>query len=735
MLKKGMAILCALVMLHTSAACAQESTLDDLIASMAGTAAKNVQLGGSDLDMYSATVLPADFSRMPDSFDLRDQGYVPEIRSQGNWGTCWGFAIIGASEISILSELGLAVDEYAEKNGKEMNLSEKHLAWFGNSHLPALEDYPEGEYVFPGLESQAGEGIYSVLEEKQGTNSRYNSGGFMAYGSSLFSSGTGPVTEEMYPYLAADGSHSTAEDWSLPEEGRFAISMELENSSILPSPAAQDADGNYVYNPYGTYTIKREVLNGRAVTIAYHADRSMDPDAQKNTLRDLYRQSGFVFEDEAFDSLFTYHFMGERETDMTPSAKLLMLQIVMAQGGMSLEEVHEVTAKMTAEEIAEKIAQFYAPPAEAEVSAEAEAEAEAKALEAEKRAKAAELGFDYDAYLAEMEQVEESSQLKYVNTDTYAQYTSTTQAAANHAVTIIGWDDHYPASNFLADHQPPADGAWIVRNSWGKDYGNEGCFYLSYYDKTIMAPESFDFVTQYPAETPKQVNLSALDYMPTVAYMPARTENAVSYGSIFDSAPSDTVLRYISVLTADLNAEVTADVYLLNEDAALPTDGVLLDRVVSTHLYGGYHRIQLNHDFIIPKDAKIGVVITQRVPHNDGTLYSVPYSSSANRKYLETFNFFAHELSQLTTYAEGRINQGESWLLADGQWHDWADVIAKLQEENIAATYMSYDNPGIKVYSYMLDEVESMHRFEQSVAFNGVKMHQCSDCSYALIEQ
>ena len=735
MMKKWFAAICALVILTASSAVAQENTMDALLASMADAAAKNVELGGSDLDMYSSVVMPADFSRMPDSFDLRDQGYVPAVRSQGNWGTCWGFAIISASEISVRSEMGLTVDQYAEKAGKEMNLSEKHLAWFGNSHLPALEDYPEGEYPFHGLEEQAGEGIYSIKEEMEGPNARYNSGGFMAYGSSLFSSGTGPVTEEMYPYLAADGSHSTAEDWSLPEEARFAISMELENSSILPSPAARDADGNYVYNPYGTYTIKRELLNGRAVTIAYHADTSMDPDAQKNTLRDLYRQNGFVFEDEAFDSFFTYHMMGERETDMLPSAKLLLVQIVLFQGGMPMEEVNEVTAQMTAEEINEMVAQFYAPATETETEAEGEVSAEAEALEAEKRAKAAEFGFDYDAYLAEMEQIAEASQVKYVNTDTYAQYTSTTLAAANHAVTIIGWDDHYPASNFLVDHQPPADGAWIVRNSWGEDYGNEGCFYLSYYDKTIMAPESFDFVTQYPAETPKQVNLSALDYMPTGAYMPVRMENAVSYGSIFDGAPSDTVLRYISVLTADLNAEVTADVYLLKEDAVLPVDGVLLDRVVTTHLYGGYHRIQLNHDFIIPKDAKIGVVITQRVSDNDGTLYSVPYSSSANRKYPETYNFFAHELSQLTTYAEGRINKGESWVLAEGQWHDWADVIGKLQEENVAATYMSYDNPGIKVYSYMLDEVEGMHSFDQSVSFNGVKMNQCSDCSYALIEQ
>lgn len=40
---------------------------------------------------------------------------------------------------------------------------------------------------------------------------------------------------------------------------------------------------------------------------------------------------------------------------------------------------------------------------------------------------------------------------------------------ANHAVTIVGWDDSYSKENFNAEHQPPADGAWIVKNSWGAE--------------------------------------------------------------------------------------------------------------------------------------------------------------------------------------------------------------------------------------------------------------------------
>ena len=39
---------------------------------------------------------------------------------------------------------------------------------------------------------------------------------------------------------------------------------------------------------------------------------------------------------------------------------------------------------------------------------------------------------------------------------------------ANHAISIIGWDDNYPVENFTGSVAPKNKGAWIVRNSWGK---------------------------------------------------------------------------------------------------------------------------------------------------------------------------------------------------------------------------------------------------------------------------
>lgn len=77
-----------------------------------------------------------------------------------------------------------------------------------------------------------------------------------------------------------------------------------------------------------------------------------------------------------------------------------------------------------------------------------------------------------------------SSQAKspYYNskTDSYC-YIGTEKP--NHDVVIIGWDDSYPKENFSVDLE--GDGAFICQNSWGKTFGEDGIFYISYYDTNI----------------------------------------------------------------------------------------------------------------------------------------------------------------------------------------------------------------------------------------------------------
>ena len=75
-----------------------------------------------------------------------------------------------------------------------------------------------------------------------------------------------------------------------------------------------------------------------------------------------------------------------------------------------------------------------------------------------------------------------SSSSKYYNKETYSYcYIGTNKP--NHDVVIIGWDDNFPKENFNTSLE--GDGAFICQNSWGSAFGDNGVFYVSYYDSNI----------------------------------------------------------------------------------------------------------------------------------------------------------------------------------------------------------------------------------------------------------
>lgn len=69
----------------------------------------------------------------------------------------------------------------------------------------------------------------------------------------------------------------------------------------------------------------------------------------------------------------------------------------------------------------------------------------------------------------------------HYNALTFSYYYNGTKPI-DHGVTIVGWDDNKVVSG-ISSGNPPGKGAWIVKNSWGKNWGSNGYFYISYYDK------------------------------------------------------------------------------------------------------------------------------------------------------------------------------------------------------------------------------------------------------------
>lgn len=70
----------------------------------------------------------------------------------------------------------------------------------------------------------------------------------------------------------------------------------------------------------------------------------------------------------------------------------------------------------------------------------------------------------------------------YYNSKTYA-YCYAGAEKPNHEIMIIGWDDTFPKENFNLEVED--DGAFLCQNSWGEEFGDQGVFYVSYYDVNI----------------------------------------------------------------------------------------------------------------------------------------------------------------------------------------------------------------------------------------------------------
>ena len=106
--------------------------------------------------------------------------------------------------------------------------------------------------------------------------------------------------------------------------------------------------------------------------------------------------------------------------------------------------------------------------------------------------------------------------------------------AANHEVTVIGWDDSITKEAFAHNSNnkkipgivtPKIDGAWIVQNSWGEEWGDNGFFYVSYDSKdiswlsdlgvyTLQDPGTYQYNFQYDGSTQISVPAEEDEYRP-----------------------------------------------------------------------------------------------------------------------------------------------------------------------------------------------------------------------------
>lgn len=206
-------------------------------------------------------------------------------------------------------------------------------------------------------------------------------------------------------------------------------------------------------------------------------------------------------------------------------------------------------------------------------------------------------GSDYDCY----------------NEETYSWY-NTQAYTADHEVLIAGWDDNYPKENFAEGSQPEKDGAWLVRNSWGTDWGDDGYFWLSYEDKSIQFGNSYVLEDKDNYGYNYQYDILGWSY--ALAYSDdAENAKEAKIANIFTSDKEENEkLEAVSFYTTDACVEYTISVYTgVNKDE--PESGTLQTVQTGTENYAGYHTIELNQPVKINAGESFSIVVTLKNPN------------------------------------------------------------------------------------------------------------------------
>ena len=88
---------------------------------------------------------------------------------------------------------------------------------------------------------------------------------------------------------------------------------------------------------------------------------------------------------------------------------------------------------------------------------------------------------------------------KYNNTGDCSYYNPHNIKMINHAIEIVGWDDNYPAENFISC--PKGNGAWLIKNSWGTNccgkWDPNEQDYLKNSGNTKKAPTGYHWISYY----------------------------------------------------------------------------------------------------------------------------------------------------------------------------------------------------------------------------------------------
>ena len=627
---------------------------------------------------------------LPSKFDLRDRGVVTPVKMQDPWSDCWAFSGIAASEISILSELGITNEEYKNYfDGADFDLSEKHLAWYGQR--------PITDKTNP---AQAGEGMY-VKGSEGNPNYSYENGGMNLIISTLFSSCMGPVDESIFPYQGKEGLTTLQYAEKYPDKAREGAAAWAKNT--LFSESFDEAYQHMHNYPTG--------------------DEATDKNVERWV--DYLQSMGYMPKDQDLKAV--------TEDQLKDWCYQLYLDMKKKKGG---DSEYSPLDDWTIPELNEE-GQVNRNIYSGFTLRDGNTLPDFRVLKDDKwqgvnwegiNAAKSELMKGHGisiAFKSDTSMPGDVETGKYINLNTWAHYVYE-DLGPTHAVCIVGWDDDYSAENFNEGHRPPGNGAWICKNSWGSetdwfDNGNGGTinkrvwgvkndeglstgyFYLSYYDKTVVNPETFVFDTDIYG-TGGLMDIWSHDFMPSLTSFDEDTgiqdTNVIKTANVFNNYNGTAErLHSVSTKTSSPGATVEYSVYKLNDNAKDPEDGELLCKKTATYEYKGFHRENIDEVIMVSPGETISIIAEETVVKDGEKLYEFTVNAAPSKESLA---------EDETDYGVAVVNPGESFYYSKGKWTDWKEALPKIKE--IAPEASNYELDNFSIKAYLVADSLALHR-------------------------
>jgi C1A family cysteine protease len=237
----------------------------------------------------------------------------------------------------------------------------------------------------------------------------------------------------------------------------------------------------------------------------------------------------------------------------------------------------------------------------------------------------------------------------------WSAYYSTARADVDHGVCIVGWDDDFPADRFgAAAGRPPDDGAFIVRNSWGRSWGAGGYFYVSYYDQRFARDNCMAFARVDAPETYAHVyQWDKLGWVASLGLRGAKNPDTAWFANRFTAKGAED-LAAVGFYTPGTDCS-----YTVCAGSSLTT---LRPCASGTLALPGYHTVDLDPGLPLRKDRSFVVAVRLTTPGADPIpverrvgRYSTHASASPGQSYVSRGGTRWQDLTRTST-ADRRSN-------------------------------------------------------------------------------